>query len=263
MKEETGASFSARCSGRAARLWRAACLERPAHLWRVLTLFLSLISPSLPSPLPPGEKDKVRDWVFGAGQSKRIWSELYKVIDSSDVLIQVLDARDPMGTRSAHLERYLKKEKAFKHLVFVLNKCDLVPIWSTVCVSCAGGHEAKRRGACGAYGAYGACGASDASDATALNSSPLPPHRHGASQKRWVATLSAEYPTLAFHASITNSFGKGALIQLLRQFGKVQASPRWLARWRTGVARLALLFRGLIVARRLPTFPAAQREAAD
>lgn len=41
-------------------------------------------------------------------------------------------------------------------------------------------------------------------------------------QKRWVATLSAEYPTLAFHASITNSFGKGALIQLLRQFGKVR-----------------------------------------
>jgi len=30
--------------------------------------------------------------------------------------------------------------------------------------------------------------------------------------------LSKEYPTLAFHASITNSFGKGALIQLLRQF---------------------------------------------
>lgn len=40
-------------------------------------------------------------------------------------------------------------------------------------------------------------------------------------QKRWVAVLSQEYPTLAFHASLTNSFGKGSLIQLLRQFGKV------------------------------------------
>lgn len=40
-------------------------------------------------------------------------------------------------------------------------------------------------------------------------------------QQKWVAILSAEYPTLAFHASITNPFGKGALIQLLRQFGKV------------------------------------------
>ena len=30
--------------------------------------------------------------------------------------------------------------------------------------------------------------------------------------------LSKEYPTLAFRSSITNSFGKGSLIQLLRQF---------------------------------------------
>lgn len=74
----------------------------------------------------------MRDWIFGAGQSKRIWAELYKVIDSSDVLIQVLDARDPMGTRCPHVERFLKKEKTHKHLVFVLNKCDLVPVWVTV-----------------------------------------------------------------------------------------------------------------------------------
>ena len=40
-------------------------------------------------------------------------------------------------------------------------------------------------------------------------------------QQKWVAILSAEYPTMAFHASITNPFGKGALINLLRQFGKV------------------------------------------
>ena len=26
-----------------------------------------------------GVRDEVRDWVFGAGQSKRIWNELYKV----------------------------------------------------------------------------------------------------------------------------------------------------------------------------------------
>lgn len=40
-------------------------------------------------------------------------------------------------------------------------------------------------------------------------------------QQRWVTILSAECPTMAFHASITNPFGKGALINLLRQFGKV------------------------------------------
>lgn len=30
-----------------------------------------------------------REWIMAAGQSKRIWNELYKVIDSSDVVIQV------------------------------------------------------------------------------------------------------------------------------------------------------------------------------
>lgn len=55
-----------------------------------------------------------------------------QVIDSSDVVVQVLDARDPVGTRSPHIEAYLKKEKPWKHLIFVLNKCDLVPTWATV-----------------------------------------------------------------------------------------------------------------------------------
>lgn len=35
-----------------------------------------------------------REPIFSKGQSKRIWNELYKVVDSSDVLIQVLDARE-------------------------------------------------------------------------------------------------------------------------------------------------------------------------
>lgn len=37
--------------------------------------------------------------------------------------------------------------------------------------------------------------------------------------KRWLHYLSRDFPTLAFHASITNPFGKGALLSLLRQVG--------------------------------------------
>ncbi|NWU29085.1 NOG2 protein, partial [Dyaphorophyia castanea] len=125
-----------------------------------------------------GVRDEAQEEVFKKGQSKRIWGELYKVIDSSDVVVQVLDARDPIGTRSPHVESYLKKEKHWKHLIFVLNKCDLVPTWAT---------------------------------------------------KRWVAVLSQEYPTLAFHASLTNPFGKGAFIQLLRQFGKLHSDKKQIS----------------------------------
>uniref|UniRef100_A0A8C4XED5 Nucleolar GTP-binding protein 2 n=1 Tax=Erpetoichthys calabaricus TaxID=27687 RepID=A0A8C4XED5_ERPCA len=125
-----------------------------------------------------GVRNEAQEDIYKKGQSKRIWGELYKVLDSSDVVIQVLDARDPMGTRSRSIETYLQKEKPWKHLIFVLNKCDLVPTWVT---------------------------------------------------KRWVAILSQEYPTLAFHASLTNSFGKGALIQLLRQFGKLHTDKKQIS----------------------------------
>ena len=116
--------------------------------------------------------------LFKAGQSKRIWSELYKVIDSSDVVIQVLDARNPDGTRCKQIESFIKKEKAHKHLIFVLNKCDLVPTWVT---------------------------------------------------QKWIAILSQEHPTLAFHASLNNPFGKGALIQLLRQFSQLHKDNKQIS----------------------------------
>ena len=68
-----------------------------------------------------------KESIFSKGQSKRIWNELYKVIDSSDVVIHVLDARDPLGTRCRSVEKYIREEAPHKHLIFVLNKCDLVP----------------------------------------------------------------------------------------------------------------------------------------
>ncbi|KIN02330.1 hypothetical protein OIDMADRAFT_41442 [Oidiodendron maius Zn] len=119
-----------------------------------------------------------REAIFSKGQSKRIWNELYKVIDSSDVVIHVLDARDPLGTRCRSVEKYIKEEAPHKHLIFVLNKCDLVPTK----VAAA-----------------------------------------------WVRYLSKDYPTLAFHASITNSFGKGSLIQLLRQFSSLHSDRKQIS----------------------------------
>ena len=70
--------------------------------------------------------------VYTKGQSRRIWAELYKVIDSSDVILHVLDARDPMGTRCRNVEKHIREETPHKHLVYILNKVDLVPTWVTV-----------------------------------------------------------------------------------------------------------------------------------
>lgn len=49
------------------------------------------------------------------------------------------------------------------------------------------------------------------------------------SKASWVRLLSKEYPTLAFHASINNSFGKGSLISLLRQFSALHASRKQIS----------------------------------
>ncbi|KAG7693325.1 hypothetical protein KL929_003927 [Ogataea haglerorum] len=99
---------------------------------------------------------EAKEFIFSKGQSKRIWNELYKVIDSSDVVIHVLDALE--GVLDTGF--FVVKGPTFKRASLVL---------LTV-------------------------------------------------QAAWVKHLSKDYPTLAFHASITNSFGKGSLIQLLRQF---------------------------------------------
>lgn len=73
--------------------------------------------------------------IYSKGTSRRIYGELYKVIDSSDVILHVLDARDPLGTMCNSVLEYMKKEKAHKQVVLVLNKCDLVPAWVTVRIS--------------------------------------------------------------------------------------------------------------------------------
>lgn len=120
----------------------------------------------------------VRDPVFSKGQSHRIWGELHKVLDSSDVVVEVLDARDPLGTRAWHVEKHLKKNAPHKHVILLLNKADLVPSWAL---------------------------------------------------KRWLSILSKEYPVIAFHASITKPFGKGSLIQVLRQFQHMHSDKQQIS----------------------------------
>lgn len=75
----------------------------------------------------PSDGAVTSEKIFKKGTSRRIWGELYKVIDASDVIVQVVDARDPLGTRCFRVEKYLRAHKQSKHMILVLNKIDLIP----------------------------------------------------------------------------------------------------------------------------------------
>ena len=61
--------------------------------------------------------------------SRRAFDKIFKsVLSSSDILLYVLDARNPNGTRSREIEREITAADAgSKRLILILNKIDLVP----------------------------------------------------------------------------------------------------------------------------------------
>ena len=61
--------------------------------------------------------------------SRRAFDKVFKtVLSSADILLYVLDARDPNGTRSRDIERQvMAADGGSKRLILMLNKIDLVP----------------------------------------------------------------------------------------------------------------------------------------
>lgn len=58
---------------------------------------------------------------------KAFYREFKKVVQLADVVIQVLDARDPLACRCPDVEKYIRQTNPNKRIVLLLNKMDLVP----------------------------------------------------------------------------------------------------------------------------------------
>ncbi len=58
-------------------------------------------------------------------KARKAWRVVREVIDEADVVVEVVDARDPIGTRNRKLENIIMEEG--KPLLIVMNKADLVP----------------------------------------------------------------------------------------------------------------------------------------
>ncbi|UJR25249.1 hypothetical protein I4U23_006601 [Adineta vaga] len=58
---------------------------------------------------------------------KTFYREFKKVVDASDIIIEVLDARDPLGCRCPQVEEAVLTSGKNKKLILLLNKIDLIP----------------------------------------------------------------------------------------------------------------------------------------
>lgn len=81
------------------------------------------------SDLEDDDNDGVSATGIRKDSSRKQFDKVYKqVVEAGDVILYVLDARDPEGTRSKEVEEMvMAADKGSKRMIFVLNKIDLVP----------------------------------------------------------------------------------------------------------------------------------------
>ncbi|KAG7422170.1 P-loop containing nucleoside triphosphate hydrolase protein [Fusarium sp. MPI-SDFR-AT-0072] len=75
------------------------------------------------------DNDRGPEMSIGQASSRKTYDRVFKqVVEQADVVLYVLDARDPEGTRSREVERQIMAAASGgKRLILVVNKVDLIP----------------------------------------------------------------------------------------------------------------------------------------
>ncbi|KAK2765998.1 hypothetical protein FQN54_007513 [Arachnomyces sp. PD_36] len=97
-------------------------------------------SKTTPQQLDTMERESLLDWRRGLAELQEnqdilmtpfernleVWRQLWRVIERSDLIVQIVDARNPLLFRSADLEKYVKDIDPKKRNLLLVNKADMM-----------------------------------------------------------------------------------------------------------------------------------------
>ena len=95
-----------------------------------------------PQELDARERASLLDWRRGLAELQEsndllmtpfernleVWRQLWRVIERSDLVVQIVDARNPLLFRSEDLERYVKEVDPSKENLLLVNKADMMTL---------------------------------------------------------------------------------------------------------------------------------------
>lgn len=99
-------------------------------------------SSTTPEQLDRMERDSLLEWRRGLAELQEnndllmtpfernleVWRQLWRVIERSDLVVQIVDARNPLLFRSEDLEKYVKHVDVRKENLLLVNKADMLTL---------------------------------------------------------------------------------------------------------------------------------------
>lgn len=99
-------------------------------------------SSTTPAQLETMERESLLDWRRGLAELQEnhdllmtpfernleVWRQLWRVIERSDLVVQIVDARNPLQFRSEDLENYVKEIDPRKKNLLLVNKADMLTL---------------------------------------------------------------------------------------------------------------------------------------